>query len=126
MTKHVFSAQPYNIGDKIKGTVDSILDFIASKVQPEGHKTKGQQVGDTLSSGHGGAHLLYSAVPATSTHVPSSWHEQSTQYEGATRPQQGGPTAHLPPQAAYDYERERQGQPWTPPSLPHSSTGSFL
>ena len=61
----------------------------------------------------------------TSTHVPSSWHEQSTQYEGATRPQQGGPTAHLPAQAAYDYERECQGQPWTPPSLPHSSTASY-
>ena len=73
MTKQVFSAQPYNIGDKIKGTVDSILDSIASKVQPEGHKTKGQQVGDTLSSGHGG-------VRRSSTHVPSSWHEQSTQY----------------------------------------------
>jgi hypothetical protein len=82
-----------------------------------------QQYGYTIS---GTAHSLYSVVPAT-TPMPSSWPEQSTQYEGAqgaTPPQQGGPTpghAHIPAQAAYDYERERQGQSWTPPSLPHSS-----
>jgi hypothetical protein len=79
-----------------------------------------QQYGYTIS---GAAHSLYSVVPPT-TPIPSSWPEQSTQYEGATPPQQGGPTpghAHLPAQAAYDYERERQGQSWTPPSVPHSS-----
>ena len=69
----------------------------------------------------GAAHSLYPIVPTTP--VPSSWPDQSTQYEGATPPQQGGPTpghSHLPAQAAYDYERERPGQSWTPPSLPHS------
>lgn len=76
-----------------------------------------QQYGYTIS---GTPHSLYTVVPATP--IPSSWPDQSTQYEGGTPPQQSGPTpghAHLP--AAYDYERERQGQSWTPPSLPHSS-----
>jgi len=66
------------------------------------------------------AHSLYPVVPATP--IPSSWPDPSTQYEGGTPPQ-GGHTpghGHLPAQAAYDYERERQGQSWTPPSLPHS------
>ena len=69
----------------------------------------------------GAAHSLYPVVPTTP--MPSSWPDQSTQYEGATPPQQGGPTSshgHLPAQGGYDYERERQGQSWTPPSLPHS------
>ncbi|KAH9961293.1 heat shock protein 9/12-domain-containing protein [Russula dissimulans] len=38
-----------HIGDKLKGTADSI----ASKLQPEGQKSTGQQVGDKLSSGPG-------------------------------------------------------------------------
>lgn len=72
------------------------------------------QYGYTISSA---AHSLYPVVPAAAP-VPSSWPEQSTQYEGATPPQQGGGPApghahHLPAQAAYDYERERQGQAWT-------------
>ena len=78
-----------------------------------------QQYGYTIS---GTTHSLYTVVPAAP--IPSSWPDQSTQYEGGTPPQQGGPTpghSHLPAQAAYDYERERQGQSWTPPSLPHSS-----
>jgi hypothetical protein len=78
-----------------------------------------QQYGYTMS---GAAHSLYPVVPATP--IPSSWPEQSTQYEGATPPQQGGPApghAHLPAQAAYDYERERQGQSWTHSSRPVAS-----
>ena len=77
-----------------------------------------QQYGYPMS---GAAHSLYPVVPTTP--IPSSWPDQSTHYEGASPPQQGGPTpshGHLPAQGAYDYERERQGQSWTPPSLPHS------
>jgi hypothetical protein len=81
-----------------------------------------QQFGYPIS---GTAHSLYPVVHTTP--APSSWPDQSTQYEGATPPQQGGPAghAHLPAQAAYDYERERQGQSWTPPSLPHRPAPSY-
>ena len=65
----------------------------------------------------GSAHSLYSVVPTTS--IPSSWPEQPSQYEGSTPPQHGPPGhAHLPGQGVYDYERERQGPSWTPPSHP--------
>ncbi|KAH9992979.1 hypothetical protein BJV74DRAFT_950892 [Russula compacta] len=67
----------------------------------------------------GAAHSLYPVVPAASV---SSWPEQSTQYEGTTPPQHGSISghAHVPAQTVYEYERERQGQSWTPPSHPPS------
>ena len=74
-----------------------------------------QQYGYTVS------HLFYPIVPTP--HISSSWPERSTQHEGPMPPQQGGPTpghARSSAQAAYEYERERQGQPWTPPSRPGS------
>jgi hypothetical protein len=80
-----------------------------------------QQQYDCTISGAG--HPLYSVVPTI--HIPSSWPGQSTQYMYDSEPsQQGSPTrghAHLPAQAARDHEREHQGQPWTPPPLPHFS-----
>jgi len=71
----------------------------------------------------GSGHSLYSVVPHTP--MSSSWPEQATQYEGTTPPQPGstpGHAHHLPPQAVYDYERERQGHSWTPPSHPPPSS----
>ena len=73
----------------------------------------------------GSGHSLYSVVPHTP--ISSSWPEQATQYEGTTPPQHGstpGHAHHLPAQAVYDYERERQGHSWTPPSIPHPPPSS--
>jgi hypothetical protein len=63
-----------------------------------------QQYGYSVSSA---AHSLYTVAPATP--VSPTWPEQSTQYEGSTT------------QPAYEYERERHPQPWTPPSHATSS-----
>jgi len=68
----------------------------------------------------GPGHSLYSIVSHTPT--PSLWPEQATQYEGTTPPQHGSTPGHAlrpPAQAAYDYERKRQGHSWTPPSILH-------
>jgi len=73
----------------------------------------------------GSGYSLSSVVPHTP--MSSSWPEQATQYEGTTPPQPGstpGHAHHLPPQAVYDYERERQGHSWTPPSIPHPPPSS--
>ncbi|KAH9983353.1 hypothetical protein BJV77DRAFT_966892 [Russula vinacea] len=67
------------------------------------------------------SHLLYPVVPTS--HISSSWPERPTQHEDPMPPQQGCPTpgqARSSAQAAYEYERERHGQSWTPPSLPDS------
>ncbi|KAH9967473.1 hypothetical protein BC827DRAFT_1174391 [Russula dissimulans] len=76
-----------------------------------------QQYGYPIS---GASHSLYTVVPTTP--MSSSWPEQPTQYEGTTPPQHGTApgNAHLSAQAVYEYERERGGQSWTPPSLPAS------
>jgi hypothetical protein len=70
----------------------------------------------------GSSHPLYPVVPHTP--ISSSWPEQATQYEGTSPPQHGSAPgqAHLPAQPAYDYERERQGQSWTPPAHPPTSS----
>jgi len=68
----------------------------------------------------GASHSLYTVVPTPP--MSSSWPEQPAQYEDTTPPQHSTApgSAHLPAQAVYDYERERGGQSWTPPSLPPS------
>jgi hypothetical protein len=72
------------------------------------------------------SHSIYSVVPHTP--MPSSWPEHAAQYEGTTPPQHGstpGHAHHLPAQAVYDYERERPGHSWTPPSsIPHPPPSS--
>jgi hypothetical protein len=69
----------------------------------------------------GAAHSLYPVAPATP--IPPTWSDQPTQYEGSTPPQPGSTPGHphLLAQAAYDNERERQVQAWTPLSQPSSS-----
>jgi hypothetical protein len=87
---------------------------------PLGPKTLSMRP-QSLQQQYGVSHSLYPVVPTLP--IPSSWPEQSTQHDGATPPQRGGPTpgrARPLAQAAYDDERERQGQSWTPPSLPDS------
>lgn len=67
------------------------------------------------------SHSLYPVIPTPP--IPCSWLEQSTQHEDATPSQQDDPTpgqARSSAQAAYENEREHQGQSWTPPSRPGS------
>ena len=76
-----------------------------------------QQYGYSVS---GTTHSLYTVAPATP--ISPTWPEQSTQYEGGTpQPSTAPGQPHLPAQTAYEYERDRHPQPWTPPSHPTSS-----
>ncbi|KAI0306065.1 hypothetical protein B0F90DRAFT_1695775 [Multifurca ochricompacta] len=61
----------------------------------------------------GAGHPLYPVAPTTP--ISPTWPEQPTQYEGNTPPQHGPVPGHphLPAHSVYDYERERQPQPWT-------------